>query len=57
MLLTTKNCLPRACASSMPSFKRGDGAEGVVAHPQAVTRLAGVDRIGAKIEGGAHHLE
>ena len=32
-------------------------AELVVAHAQAVARLAGVDRIGAKIEGRAHHVE
>ena len=36
-------------------LQRGDGAKRVIAHAQAVTRLAGVDRIGAKIEGGAHH--
>src|SRR5574343_289123 len=38
-------------------LERGDGAELVVAHAQAVARLAGIDRIGAEGKGGAHHLK
>jgi len=34
-----------------------DAAELVVAHAQAVAGLAGVDGVGAEIEGGAHHVE
>ncbi len=35
----------------------GEVAELVVAHAQRVARLAGVDRVGAEGEGGAHHRE
>ena len=38
-------------------LQRGNGAEFVVAHAQAVTRLAGVNRVGAEGEGGPHHFE
>ena len=56
MLLTTKTaCRRRGPGDAFAQF--GQRAEFVVAHAQAVARLAGVDGVGAKIEGGAHHFK
>jgi hypothetical protein len=48
--------LAAACASAIAA-QRFQLAELVVAHAQAVARLAGVDGVGAEGEGGAHHRQ